>query len=180
MAWIQTFPYDTKVKPDLDVAVDALKAKGVNKIGLVGFCWYGKLVRHFRQHFLLECPALIRCTYARYLATCFRGGKMSAVSGADATFSATATAHPSFLSVDDAKKLKSPILLLPSKDEPDLTEFLEVAKAQPGCEGSSMNIFPDMHHGWVSARGDYSDPLQASRATEAIQLFINFFTKFLS
>ncbi len=105
---------------------------------------------------------------------------MAAVSGADAAFSASATAHPSFLTVEDAKKLKSPILLLPSKDEPDLSEFVEAAKAQPGCEGSSMKVFPDMHHGWVSARGDYSDPVQASRATEAVQLFINFFKKYLS
>ena len=37
--------------------------------------------------------------------------------------------------------------------------------------------FEDMHHGWCAARGDWSDPLQKQRATEAVQLFVEFFTE---
>lgn len=37
-----------------------------------------------------------------------------------ATYGATASAHPSFLTVEDAALVNAPILLLPSKDEADL------------------------------------------------------------
>ncbi|RUS27370.1 hypothetical protein BC938DRAFT_483342 [Jimgerdemannia flammicorona] len=41
-----------------------------------------------------------------------------------------------------------PILLLPFKDETDLCHY----------------------HGWAAARGNYADPLNKQRATEALQL----------
>jgi len=39
--------------------------------------------------------------------------------------------------------------------------------------------FDDMHHGWVAARGDWSDERQKERATKAIQLLVDFFSKHL-
>ena len=38
----------------------------------------------------------------------------------------------------------------------------------------------DMHHGFVGARANYTDELNKKRATEAIQLNANFFSKVLS
>jgi hypothetical protein len=38
---------------------------------------------------------------------------------------------------------------------------------------------PPHTHRWVAARGDWSDPLQQQRATEAVQLFADFFRKHL-
>lgn len=38
----------------------------------------------------------------------------------------------------------------------------------------------DQPHGFAAARGDYTDELNKKRATEAIQLTANFFTKVLS
>ncbi len=35
--------------------------------------------------------------------------------------------------------------------------------------------FPDMHHGWMAARGDWSNELQNKRATEGIEIAIEFF-----
>lgn len=48
----------SQVKPDLSKAIEALKAKGVQgKVGIVGFCWGGKIstlasqVRLFTQSY---------------------------------------------------------------------------------------------------------------------------------
>lgn len=38
----------------------------------------------------------------------------------------------------------------------------------------------DVPHGFAAARGDYTDELHKKRATEAIQLTANFFSKVLS
>ncbi len=47
------------------------------------------------------------------------GGKVSTLASQDAsTYSATASAHPSFLTVEDAAVVNAPILLLPSKVRP--------------------------------------------------------------
>lgn len=32
-----------QVKPDIDRVVEALRAKGVSKLAIVGFCWGGKM-----------------------------------------------------------------------------------------------------------------------------------------
>lgn len=42
------------------------------------------------------------------------------------TYAATASAHPSFLTVEDAALVNCPILLLPSKDEADLVRSIVV------------------------------------------------------
>jgi len=145
MEWIGGYPFEGRVKPDIACALALLRENGVERFGIVGFCW---------------------------------GGKMSTLSSQDAeVFRATASAHPSFVTVEDAALVNCPILLLPSKDEADLTPFIDAVKAR-GVE-ASQEKFDDMHHGWVAARGDWKDPKQQARATEAIQLFVSFFTKHL-
>ncbi len=106
------------------------------------------------------------------------GGKMSVLQGGKSgKFKVVASAHPSFLTVDDAKALTSPVLLLPSKDEPDLSDFMAAAKV--GFPTSNLVLFPDMHHGWCTARGDWTVEEQRIKAWEAIQLFIQFFNDHL-
>merc|ERR1712014_124314 len=39
MAWIKSFPYDTKIGADLEASFQWLKDKGSSDIGVVGFCW---------------------------------------------------------------------------------------------------------------------------------------------
>ena len=145
MNWIGGYGFEEKVKPDVAQALKVLREKGGGemKMGIVGFCW---------------------------------GGKMSTLSGEDVgIFQATAAAHPSFLTVEDAKVVNCPILLLPSKDEADLSGFIEAVVVR-GVEASQV-VFGDMHHGWVAARGDWADEKQRARATEAIQLFVEFFSE---
>ncbi len=57
---------------------------------------------------------------------------------------------------------------------------MEALKAKPFFDRCLVQRFPDMHHGWVAARGDWSDPLQARRATEALQIFSDFFRRCLA
>ena len=148
MGWIGGYSFEGKVKPDVAEAVKVLREKAGGgeegmKMGIVGFCW---------------------------------GGKISTLSSEEG-FGASAAAHPSFLKEEDAKVVNCPILLLPSKDEADLSGFIEGVVGR-GVEARQVK-FEDMHHGWVAARGDWSDEKQKARATEAIQLFVEFFTKHL-
>ncbi|RUP48884.1 hypothetical protein BC936DRAFT_143750 [Jimgerdemannia flammicorona] len=62
--------------------------------------------------------------------------------GKDSWYTGAALIHPS------QPLAQVPILLLPFKDETDLCHY----------------------HGWAAARGNYADPLNKQRATEALQL----------
>eukprot|EP01121_Diplochlamys_sp_Union-15-3_P001378 TRINITY_DN111_c0_g1_i1.p1 TRINITY_DN111_c0_g1~~TRINITY_DN111_c0_g1_i1.p1 ORF type:complete len:243 (+),score=52.41 TRINITY_DN111_c0_g1_i1:54-782(+) len=94
----------------------------------------------------------------------------------DANFYAVGLLHPSFVDASDIKELKSPVICLPSKDEPDMLPFMESLKKVSGDKHYHQR-FDDMQHGWCAARGDWSVPEQAKRATEAIELLANFFKK---
>lgn len=113
-----------------------------------------------------------QCTEFGTVGFCW-GGKMSILQGSSGDFKAVASAHPSFLAVEDAQALTCPVLLLPSKDEPDLTDFINAAKEK--FPESNLVPFLDMHHGWCTARGDWTIEEQKAKAWEAIQLFIKFF-----
>ncbi|TPX70022.1 hypothetical protein SpCBS45565_g01996 [Spizellomyces sp. 'palustris'] len=92
---------------------------------------------------------------------------------------ATATAHPSRMSVESVKDVKGPVALLPSKDEPDLIPLMEAMKEKPFGDKNVHVRFDDMHHGWCAARSDYSSPANAQRAREALQIMARFFDETL-
>eukprot|EP01012_Entosiphon_sulcatum_P019652 TRINITY_DN2455_c0_g1_i1.p1 TRINITY_DN2455_c0_g1~~TRINITY_DN2455_c0_g1_i1.p1 ORF type:complete len:246 (+),score=45.56 TRINITY_DN2455_c0_g1_i1:62-799(+) len=98
--------------------------------------------------------------------------------GAEAgAIDAAATSHPSFLNAEDATKILVPTCVLPSKDESPLEDVKAILDAKPHHALNVWQRFDDMHHGWVAARGDWSDPEQAKRATEALNIFAHFFHK---
>ena len=68
---------------------------------------------------------------------------------------ASAQGHPSRLSAEDAKGLKTPHLILASKDESaeDVSAFDKVQKPL----GSETHTYPTMHHGWMGARAKLDD-----------------------
>ncbi|RUS34906.1 hypothetical protein BC938DRAFT_477872 [Jimgerdemannia flammicorona] len=99
--------------------------------------------------------------------------------GKDSWYAGAALIHPSQLILEDAQKAQGPILLLPSKDEADLSEFFDIIKSKPFGAHSYHHRFDDMHHGWVAARGNFTDPLNKQRATEALQLSADFFQQVL-
>jgi len=106
------------------------------------------------------------------------GGKMTikAVSELEEV-KAAALLHPAFLENSDAEAAKRPVLLLPSKDEPDLTPLYEILKKRLGDENAGHHRFEDMFHGFAAARGDWKEESQRKRADEAILLVHDFMKK---
>jgi hypothetical protein len=39
LSWVHGFTFEGHVKPEIDVAVAALRARGAGKFAIVGFCW---------------------------------------------------------------------------------------------------------------------------------------------
>lgn len=84
--------------------------------------------------------------------------------------------HPSFVDVKDAEQAAAPVLAIPSKDEPDMTEYMQILSKKPFGDKCKHVRFDDMPHGFCAARGDYNDEANAKRANEAIKLTCDFFS----
>lgn len=69
-------------------------------------------------------------------------------------------------------RVTCPVALLPSKDEAPEAEFVALLKAKLHGDRSVFRRFDDMPHGWCAARGDFSNPLNAQRTTEALELVV--------
>ncbi|KAF7723846.1 hypothetical protein EC973_001571 [Apophysomyces ossiformis] len=109
------------------------------------------------------------------------GGKIGVqIAGIDRFFGGFTMIHPVNIDPKDAEKAQAPILALPSRDEPDMTAFMEVLKKKPFAAQCKHHRFDDMHHGFAAARGNWSDELNRKRATEAIQLTVDFFNQVLN
>ncbi|ORY97566.1 Alpha/Beta hydrolase protein [Syncephalastrum racemosum] len=93
----------------------------------------------------------------------------------DSFFGSASLIHPSFVDTKDAEEAGAPILAIPSKDEPDMTEYMAVLAKKPFGNLCEHHRFDDMHHGFAAARGDWNDEVNKKRATEAVQLTANFF-----
>ena len=124
-----------QVKPDLAKAIEALKGKGAEgKVGIVGFCWGGKISTLACQvgkegDARLTPPSIHRSIHPPNELLDQSSPSHTPCSQDATTYGASASAHPSFLTVEDAAVVNTPILLLPSKDEADLVRlsFLHTA-----------------------------------------------------
>ncbi|CAM0139611.1 hypothetical protein VKS41_004568 [Umbelopsis sp. WA50703] len=146
MAWIQKEGTIDVLEPSINRVKEYLISEGVEKTGVVGFCWGAKIAIQ--------------------------------LSARDSYYSAASLIHPSFFAVEDAEGAQAPLLLIPSKDEADLTAFMEVLSKKPFGDKCEHHRFDDVHHGFAAARGNWEeDTLDKKRATEAIQLTANFFAK---
>lgn len=67
------------------------------------------------------------------------------------------------------------MLIMPSGTDPDHTPVKEVLDKKLFGDKCKYRRFDDMHHGFCSARGDWSIPEQATRASEAVDTFVKFF-----
>lgn len=85
--------------------------------------------------------------------------------------------HPSMLENSDAEKALKPAAVFPSKDEPDLTKFVQILKGK--YPATIDRRFDDMPHGWVGATANFSDPAQKKQADVVIDLGAGFFNKVL-
>ncbi|KAJ1938048.1 hypothetical protein FBU59_004565 [Linderina macrospora] len=83
--------------------------------------------------------------------------------GEDLGISAGCLIHPSALVPEDFEQVRAPILVIESRDEKDFSEEFEGVRRRFGK--SVRDRYNDMHHGFAGARGDWSDEVQADRAT---------------
>ncbi|KAJ1860251.1 hypothetical protein LPJ73_001455 [Coemansia sp. RSA 2703] len=90
-----------------------------------------------------------------------------------------AIVHPALIADGDLGKVNAPLLVLPSKDEPDYTENFAGLEGKPFFDKCKMVRFDDMFHGFCGARGDWSNEVQAKRANEAIALIVNFMSSIM-
>ncbi|KAI8881755.1 alpha/beta-hydrolase [Backusella circina FSU 941] len=85
--------------------------------------------------------------------------------------------HPSFVENSDAEGANAPILAIPTKDEPDMTEYMEILYKKPFGSKCQHHRFDDMFHGFCASRGVFDNEENRKRANDAIQLTVNFFSQ---
>ncbi|MBA0710499.1 hypothetical protein Golax_009782 [Gossypium laxum] len=99
----------------------------------------------------------------------------------DPLIQAAVMLHPSFVTVDDIKSVKVPIVILGAEldhtSPPELLkQFDEILKASE--VDSFVKIFPKVAHGW-SVRYDVNDLAAVSSANEAQQDMLEWFAKYV-
>ncbi|KAJ2235312.1 hypothetical protein H4R99_002562 [Coemansia sp. RSA 1722] len=85
-----------------------------------------------------------------------------------------AIVHPALIADGDLGKINAPLLVIPSKDEPDFQADFDSLKSKPFFSKCHMQRFDDMFHGFCGARGDWANEVQAKRANDAIKLVVKF------
>ncbi|KAJ2415367.1 hypothetical protein GGI10_001749 [Coemansia sp. RSA 2530] len=125
--------------------LEHLRNSGATSVGIIGFCWGGR-------HVVTALEKLDG----------FVGG---------------AIVHPAMVNSDDFDKVRAPLMALPSKDEDKqmYKNGFEELRAKPFGAQCRLESFEDMTHGFCGARGDWSDPVVAKRANDAIQFLVSFF-----
>jgi len=153
MEWIRGISDFGKVKTDLDAALELLKEQtgATGRAGAIGFCWGAAMT--------------IRC-------------------GADPAYGAVGGAHPSFGLLPDkaeaaCKAVQCPVILLPAKGD-EVSVARAALQAGPFSDSCVHAAYDDQVHGFLTARGEWSDPKVAAAATEALALIIKFLRTNLS
>ncbi|KAG0128275.1 Alpha/Beta hydrolase protein [Tuber indicum] len=111
---------------------------------------------------------------------CWGGKVASIVSGPGTPFTASAQLHPSFMSVEDLRKVTIPQLVLPSKDEPaDMVEAYkkELAVHPDGAvkTKSYIEVYDKAIHGWMAARANLADEEARSEYERGYKQVVTFF-----
>lgn len=129
-----------------------------------------------RLHVLASVEALKAKGATKFgcLGFCW-GAAMAMQAGADSTFSAVGGGHPSLFGQDQAlsEGLKCPVILLSAKGDP-MESVKAVTDTLPIGSKCVFQRFDDMEHGFLAARGQWTDAKIAARATEAIDIFVSF------
>lgn len=106
------------------------------------------------------------------------GGKIVSLttSTTDTPFKAGAECHPAMVDPSEAEKIKIPLCMLASKDEPKA----DVEKFEKNLKGEKhVEIFGDQIHGWMAARSDLEDPRVKSEYERGYKTLLEFFGKYL-
>ncbi|KAJ9478215.1 putative Protein AIM2 (putative) [Pseudozyma hubeiensis] len=137
-------------KPDLEAVADELKKDGAAKLGLVGFCWGGKM------------SVIAGGEGTKFTAVAQVHPAM--VDAADAEKLTVPVAN--FPSKDEPQK--------------DVDAFEAAVQKKPFAKDSVYKHYPDSHHGWAAARADLSDEGNLKNFQDVYQRLADFFNKQLA
>ncbi|KAI8801519.1 hypothetical protein BJ742DRAFT_873867 [Cladochytrium replicatum] len=92
---------------------------------------------------------------------------------------AVASPHPSFVTPASVTHLGVPLYLIVTKDDAPHVDVIEAMKRKGGDaeKYSHVSSYPDVHHGFMSARWEETSELNNKRATEGTNEFGTFFKK---
>jgi dienelactone hydrolase len=101
------------------------------------------------------------------------GGGIAIQALTDGLVIAAASPHPSFLTTDIMSKIQGPVCILPTRDDGELLDMKEAAEST----GHKVvyQYFDDVHHGFCSARANFEDELNRTRANQALDIMTKFF-----
>ncbi|EST07675.1 Dienelactone hydrolase [Kalmanozyma brasiliensis GHG001] len=137
-------------KPELEAIADELKKDGASKVGLVGFCWGGKL------------SVLAGGEGTKFTSVAQVHPAM--VDAKDAEGLTVPIAN--FPSKDEPKE--------------DVDAFEAEVQKKPFAKDSVYKHYPDSHHGWAAARADLSDKGNLENFQDVYQRLSDFFNKTLA
>ncbi|XP_058077821.1 endo-1,3;1,4-beta-D-glucanase-like [Magnolia sinica] len=110
------------------------------------------------------------------------GAKVVVELGKQSLIDAAVLCHPSFVTVDDIKEVKTPIAILGAEVDqmspPELVKQFEEALSAKAEVDSFVKIFPGVAHGWT-VRYDVNDDAAVKKAEEAHQDSLGWFTKYV-
>ena len=93
---------------------------------------------------------------------------------------AIAGAHPSFLNSSDGFGVNVPCLWLPTADD-DISEYIDgYIGAKRDAFVTVSAEFNDLSHGFMAARGDWSNERLRERVSIATRLIVSFFASKLT
>ncbi|GFQ01275.1 endo-1 3 [Phtheirospermum japonicum] len=135
---------------DAKPLIEALKSKGITKIGAAGFCWGGKVTVDLAKISDVQAVVLLHPT----------GVTVQDIQGVNV---------PTAILGGQNDALVSPNLL---------RQFELALEAKRPKVDSLLKIFPGAEHGWTTRYND-TDPAAVSRAAEAHKELLNWFKKYL-
>ncbi|KAI0124730.1 dienelactone hydrolase [Xylariales sp. AK1849] len=130
-------------------------------------------------------PGYMKAVSAKYpeiktwaiIGFCWGGKVVSlATSSPDNIFKAGVECHPAMVDPSEAEKIKVPLCMLASKDEPaeDVKKFEQTLSGPKHVE-----IFDDQIHGWMAARSDLEDSRVKSEYTRGYETVLKFLSQHL-
>jgi protein XRP2 len=106
---------------------------------------------------------------------CF-GARLAMSALNDGLVASAALVHPAFLTNEDAANAAGPVCFLPSKDEAPMADaFIAALQTSATAAQCVTQRFDDIPHGWMAARGDFSDALNRQRCNEGLVILGKFF-----
>ncbi|PWN48565.1 alpha/beta-hydrolase [Violaceomyces palustris] len=137
-------------KPELEAVANELKSKGASKVGLLGYCWGGKL------SVLAGAKGTVFSSVAQV--------HPAMVDPKDAENLTVPVAN--FPSKDEPQDA--------------VDQFEKVVQSKPFASQSVYKLYKENHHGWAAARADLKDQKNLEAFQDVYQRLADFFTNTLA